>query len=342
MALRAVCLVAGSENAGMDYTTLGRTGINVSVAGLGCGGFSQLGLSTGKSEDDAIGIIRSALDLGVNLFDTAASYGTEPVLAKALKGVPRDRIVICTKAPFGVSNPNSTAASAVESLERSLRQLGTDYIDVYQLHGIAPAAYDHAKQVLAPALLREQEKGKFRHLGITETAPNDPEHKTVQNACADGLWDVVMLGFHMMHQNAREAVFPLTLQHRVGTLMMFAVRNIFSKPEQLRATMRGLAADREIPEELGESTNPLGFLVHEGGASSVIDAAYRFVRHEPGADVVLFGTGSQEHLRSNIASLLKPPLPEADRAKLAELFGHLVGIGLDAPHLSRSGRVVSR
>ena len=61
----------------MEYTTLGRTGLKVSVAGLGCGGFSRLGLGTGKSEADAIGIIRAALDLGVNLFDTAAAYGTE-------------------------------------------------------------------------------------------------------------------------------------------------------------------------------------------------------------------------------------------------------------------------
>ena len=58
--------------------------------------------------------------------------------------------------------------------------------------------------------------------------------------------------------------------------------------------------------------------------------------NEPGVDVVLFGTGSPEHLRTNIASILKPPLPEADRLQLTTLFGHLVGIGLDAPHLSRT------
>src|SRR5437867_4265116 len=128
----------------MDYTTLGRTGLKVSVAGLGCGGFSQLGLGTGKSEGHAGGVVRAALDHGVNLFDTAASYATEQVLGKALRGVPRDSVVVCTKAPFSVSHPNSTAESAVQSLERSLQALGTDYIDVYQLHGIAPRAYDHA------------------------------------------------------------------------------------------------------------------------------------------------------------------------------------------------------
>ncbi|HEX3862931.1 MAG TPA: aldo/keto reductase [Stellaceae bacterium] len=319
----------------MEYTNLGRTGLKVSVAGLGCGGFSRLGLGTGKSEADAIGIIHEAIDLGVNLFDTAAAYGTEAVLGKALSTVPRDRMVICTKAPFGVSNPNSTPEQAVRSLDQSLKELGTDYIDVYQLHGVAPAAYEHACQVLAPALLREKEKGKFRHLGITETAPNDPNHEMVQHAAPAGVWDVVMVAFHMMHANGRRVVFPLTRQHGIGTLMMFAVRNIFSKPERLAATMRDLAEAGELPAALAADPDPLGFLVHEGGATSVIDAAYRFVRHEPGADVVLFGTGDTAHLRSNIASILSPSLPEADRAKLSELFGHLVGVGLDAPHLSR-------
>ena len=320
----------------MEYIGLGRTGLRVSVAGLGCGGFSQLGLGRGKSEAEAVALIHRALDLGVNLFDTAAAYGTEAVLGKALAAVRREEVVIATKAPFNVSNPNSSAASAVTSLDNSLRQLATDYIDVYQLHGVAPAAYDHACNVIAPALLKEKAKGKFRHLGITETAPHDPEHKMLQRAVADGVWDVAMVGFHMMHQNAREAVFPLTRQHRVGTLLMFAVRNIFSRPGQLAATMQELAAEGEVPRWLTETDNPLGFLIYEGGAQSVIDAAYRFARHEPGVDVVLFGTGDPEHLRTNIASLLAPPLPEADCARLASLFGHLVGVGLDAPHLARS------
>src|SRR6516164_8878569 len=319
----------------MEYVTLGRTGLRVSVAGLGCGGFSQLGLAQGKSETEAIAIIHQAMELGVNFFDTAASYRTEGLLGRAIKTVPREDVVIATKAPFSFSNPHSTPEGIVASLDKSLSRLDTDYIDVYQLHGVPPAAYDHALNELAPVLLREKAKGKFHHLGISETAPHDPEHQTLHRAAQDGVWDVVMVGFHMMHQNARQRVFPLTQANGVGTLLMFVVRNIFSQPERLRSTVRDLATAGEVPQWLADTPDPLAFLIHDGGASTIPDAAYRFVRHEPGVDVVLFGTGNPEHLRTNIASILKPPLSEADRQQLANLFGHLVGVGLDAPHLSR-------
>jgi aryl-alcohol dehydrogenase-like predicted oxidoreductase len=269
------------------------------------------------------------------LFDTAAAYGTEAVLGRAIKSVRRDEVVITTKAPFSFSNPHSTPEGIVASLDESLRQLDTSYVDVYQLHGVPPNAYEHALNELAPVLLREKEKGKLRYLGITETAPHDPEHQTLHRAAQDEVWDVVMVGFHMMHQNARERVFPLTRANRVGTLLMFVVRNIFSRPELLRTTIRNLVAAGELPQWFTEGPDPLEFLLYESGASTIPDAAYRFVRHEPGVDVVLFGTGDPEHLRTNIASLLKPPLPKPDRERLAALFGHLVGVGLDAPHLSR-------
>ena len=94
----------------------------------------------------------------------------------------------------------------------------------------------------------------------------------------------------------------------------------------------------KLPAELAAKDNPLDFLIHEGGARSLVDAAYRFARHEPGAHVVLFGTGDAEHLRSNVASILAPPLPAADHAKVKELFGALVGVGLDIPEPCRRRR----
>ena len=304
---------------------------SVSVAGLGCGGFSRLGLGTGQSADHAVGIIRQALDLGVTLIDTAAVYQTEDVVGAALKGVPRDQIVVCTKASKPPGDPTFTAQAVVASLDASLQRLGLDYVDVFQIHAVPPAAYQHVRDAIVPALLRQRDIGKFRFLGITETAPNDPEQIMLNRATQDDVWDTAMIAFHMMDQVARTQVFPNTLARNIGTLMMFAVRGIFARPAQLAATMKELAAAGLVPAELAQSDTPLDFLNHPGGAASLTDAAYRYVRHEPGVDVVLFGTGDAAHLRTNIASILKPPLPEADRTKLKDLFSHLRGVGLEAP-----------
>lgn len=311
----------------MEYTTLGRTGLKVSVAGLGCGGNSKIGQGKGQSDDQSIALIRRAIDLGVNFFDTARGYGTEGVLGKAIKAVPRDSVVISSKHHAGGVSAERLAAA----IDTSLGELQTDYIDIYHLHGVRPQEYDHALDVLAPAMLRAREQGKIRFLGITETSPHDHGQVMLNRAVNDACWDVMMLGFNMMHQVARTQVLPHTIDRKIGTLIMFAVRNLFSASGKLEATMKELAAEGRVPDWLATDDNPLGFLVHDGGAESIIDAAYRYARHEPGADVVLFGTGNPAHLESNIASILRPPLPDADTAKLAELFSHLQGVGLDLP-----------
>jgi aryl-alcohol dehydrogenase-like predicted oxidoreductase len=309
----------------MQYTTLGKTGLKVSVAGLGCGGNSRIGQGTGLSEAQSVALVREALELGVNFLDTANAYGTEGIVGKAIKGRPRDSVVISTKSHA------TSAAVVLANLDNSLRQLDTDYVDIFHLHGLGPAAYDGAMADIVPALLREKAKGKLRHLAVSETGPRDPDHTMLARAVEEPCWEVFMLGFSMMHQNAGKKLLPRTREKGVGTLCMFAVRNIFSKPDVLKKTFGELAAEGKVPKALAAADNPLGFLVHAGGAESVVDAAYRFARHSPGIDVVLFGTGNVAHLRSNIASILRPPLPAADVAKIHELFGGLVGVGLDLP-----------
>ena len=320
----------------MEYTALGRTGLRVSVAGLGCGGSSRLGVKTGKSRAESVAVVRRALDLGVNFLDTAEAYGTEEIVGEALRAVPRDRAVVATKALVrrgGVlREPDDVAAS----LDGSLRRLGMDHIDVFMLHAVAPRDYETARDRLRPVLERAREAGKIGHVGLTETPPNDPRHATLERALGDGGWAVAMLAFHMMNQNARPKIFPMACAGGIGTLVMFAVRAIFSDPAYLARTMAALATAGRVPAELAGRERPLDFLVREGGAESVIDAAYRYARHEPGVDVVLFGTGEATHVDSNVASIVRPPLPEADRARLAAWFGALEGIGLDLPrHLQR-------
>ncbi len=315
----------------MDYTTLGRTGLRVSVAGLGCGGNSRIGRGTGLSEGESIALVREALDLGVTFIDTAEAYGTEDLVGRAIQAVSRDSVVISTKCLIRQGGSLRSADDVVQALESSLRRLGTDCVDVFHLHAVAPAAYDHALGVLAPALLREKERGKLRHLGITETGPHDPQQAMLQRAVHDRCWEVMMLAFHMMNQGARRQIFPHTRHGGIGTLLMFVVRNIFSVPGLLAQTVRSLVSEGRLPARFGDTEAPLDFLLHAGGATSLTDAAYRFARHEPGADVVLFGTGNRAHLRANIESILKPPLPAADVRTLYDLFGDLQGVGLDLP-----------
>ena len=320
----------------MHYTTLGRTGLRVSVAGLGTGGFSRMGLKSGKSEDEAARLILEAVELGINFIDTAPPYGTEGVVGKALKSIPRHEVVVATKSTVRRNGEWWTPERVVASLDNSLRVMGTDYVDVFNLHAVERDAYDYALDTLAPALVAEQRKGKIGHIGLTENPIVDFSNEALQRALADPVWEVFMVGFHMMHQGARAKVFPITREKGIGTLVMFAVRSIFADPPRVARELKALAAKGLVEPWLGETDDPLGFLVHDGGAADMIEAAYRFARHEPGVDVVLFGTGDAAHLRTNVGSLLKPPLPDADRAKLAALFGHLAGIGLDG-HQGRGG-----
>jgi aryl-alcohol dehydrogenase-like predicted oxidoreductase len=309
----------------MDFTTLGRTGLKVSVAGLGSGGPSRLGQKAGLSVDDGVALIRRAIDLGINFLDTAHSYGTEGILGAALREMPRDSVILSSK----YYSEDASADEIVKALDESLRTLGTDYLDVFHLHGVLPDEYDRSLDTLVPALMRERERGKFRFLGITERTSLDLDHVALTRALSDDCWDVMMVSFNLMHQGALGHVLPTARQRNVGTLIMAPARCRVSTPDRLAQAIKALAEQGTLPAELGEMDDPLGFLIHEGGADSLLDAAYRFARHQTGADVTLFGTGNPDHLEANIASLLKPPLPKTDVDRLTAHFGHLKGIGLD-------------
>jgi aryl-alcohol dehydrogenase-like predicted oxidoreductase len=302
------------------------------VAGLGCGGNAQLGLGQGKTSSEAIALVRRAIELGVNYFDTSEAYATEPILGAALTGVPTDQRVICTKSRYRdlKSGVLHSTKRVLENLEQSLRKLSVERVELYLIHGLLPEHYDHVRSEVLPALMRERDKGKIGHLGISEFPYYDTGHATIKRALADPAWDVIMVGFHMLHQGASREVFPETLRQTLGTVVMYAVRDIFSQPGALQQVVRDLA-ERGLIEAEVDARDPLGFLLHEGGAGSVIEAAYRYARHQPGAQVVLFGTGSLSHLQANIDAILKPPLPAEDVERLTRLFGHLTDAGLELP-----------
>src|SRR5205823_9008504 len=135
----------------MEYRPLGKTDLMVSVAGLGCGGNSRLGLGRGACVDDCVAVVRAAVDLGVNFLDTAEAYGTEEIVGAAARHYDRDRLVISTKAIF---RPGDTGETVTQRVEAALRRLGLDYVDIFHFHAVAPSAYQHHRDVLAPALAK--------------------------------------------------------------------------------------------------------------------------------------------------------------------------------------------
>ena len=159
----------------MDRTTLGRTGLEVSVAGIGAGGSSRIGKRTGKTDRESADIVLKAFEAGVNFIDTAEGYGTEPIIRLALDDIPRDQLIISTKK----SSKGRTADSVVTSCEESLERLGTDTIDVYSLHGVLPDDYARCREALYPELVKLQEAGKIRYIGITEMFNSDKAHDMI-------------------------------------------------------------------------------------------------------------------------------------------------------------------
>ena len=308
----------------MQYTTLGRTGLQVSVAGLGCGGPSRLGLQKdGQSAGNAVALVRQAIDLGINFIDTAQAYGTESIVGKGITGIPRDRLVISTKKSLPSPDHPDPENEVRQGLEQSLKLLGTEYIDVYHLHGVEPKDYDFAKSRLMPAMLKLREQGKIRFIGVTEGFVPDPSHQMLQQGLKENLWDVVMAGFSLLNPSARKTVFPLTSEKCIGVLNMFAVRRALSQPARLKGIVSDLLERGVVRRSAVNPNDPLDFVLREGGAATLPEAAYRFCRHQAGVDVVLTGTGNPAHLKSNVESIMKPPLPKSVLWKLEEIFGSI-------------------
>jgi aryl-alcohol dehydrogenase-like predicted oxidoreductase len=306
----------------MRYTTLGRTGLRVSRVGLGCGGPSRLGQSYGQSRDASQRVIQRALDLGINFFDTAQTYDTETIVGQALAGV-RDDVIISTKK--GVYNGESktlcTPAEMREGIDLSLRALGRERIEVFHLHGLALEHVDYALSAILPVLDEAKAQGKIGFTAVSEAFMADTDHRMLRRVLDANVFDVMMIGFNLLNPSARHTVLPKTQALNVGTLMMFAVRRALSRPDRLLEVIDSMIGAGVIDgDALPPGDHPLGFL------GDVRDAAYRFCAHEPGADVVLTGTGSPQHLDENVRSLLADPLPDDQLKRLGELFGHIDGV----------------
>jgi L-galactose dehydrogenase len=316
----------------VQYRQLGRTGIRVSLLGLGTGGANQFGQLRGGGLDEARTLVRTALDVGVNYFDTAHAYGlSEDLLGESLAGVPRDDYVLATKYTYREPGGEILAPAAVEeAIETSCARLRVGALDVMQIHVLKPPDYEAVLDRHLPVLVRAREQGRIRAIGVTESfAGDDPGHETLLRLLRERVSDVevVMVGYNVLHQNAEREVLPLALEAGVGVVVMAAVRRTLRSRPELETQIAELKAAGHIAPDAVPDEDPLGWLV-AGGAASVQAACYRFTAEDPAISTVLTGTFDPAHVAENAAELEAGPLPPADRERLRAAFGHLaMGLG---------------
>jgi aryl-alcohol dehydrogenase-like predicted oxidoreductase len=187
----------------MNYRRLGRTGLVVSEVGFGCwgiGGRTAAETSYGDTDDaTSLAALARALDRGITFFDTSAVYGdghSEELIGRAVKG-RRHHVVIATKAGYESWErpPDFSPAALIASTERSLRRLGTDYLDLLQLHN-PPAETLVAPEVL-DAIQKLIDSGKIRVWGVSGKGPRE----ALEAVCSAGA-PVVQANFNMMDLRA--------------------------------------------------------------------------------------------------------------------------------------------
>jgi methylglyoxal reductase len=215
----------------MQYRPLGQSGINASTIALGTwvlGG----GTPWGDNPDDAqsIRLIQTALDLGINLIDTAPAYGwgrSETVVGKAVKG-RREQALIATKCGLWWEDARGSYFADLDGkamhrslrpdtlqleIDNSLRRLHTDYVDLYQVHWPAMAPDKTPVADSMACLLKFQEQGKIRHIGVSNVTPDE-----LQEFLGCGAIVSHQLRYSMLCREAEQEILPLCAQHQMATL----------------------------------------------------------------------------------------------------------------------------
>jgi len=298
----------------MQYRPLGRTGLSVSELGFGCASW------WGKPRFDertALGLVHEALDRGVILFDTGASYSAgeaEPRLGRALKGRDTSRLVIATKAGTyhaggGRVGRAMTPAAIVASAERSLRNLGLETLGLLQLHG--PATHELDDAMLA-ALEDLKARGIARAVGLNSFDPTVIEH-----AIGLPVIDVVMVDYNVLRPE-REPLIGRAAAAGKGVLAGMPLAMGHTRP--LLARLKGPQdlwyAARALAKHRGELARGRRFrFLHGLPDITGSQAALAYVLANPGVSAAVFGATRAEHLRENLA-VSGRPLPEVVMAQV--------------------------
>lgn len=296
----------------MQYRTLGRTGVQVSTLALGAMNLGPIGRTT---QDEATALVGAALDAGINLIDTADAYGngiSEEMVGRAIAG-RRDDVVLATKAALPMGEERNRRGGSrrwlVTALEDSLRRLGVDHVDLYQIHRWDPATSD--EETLS-ALTDLRQAGKIRYFGTSTY----PAHRLVEAQWAArehhlGRYVTEQPSYSILQRGIEAHVLPVTQHYGLGVLVwsplasgwlsgaIRAGREITTH----RSTFMPQRFDPTVPANQArlDAVERLAGVADEAGLT-LIQLALGFVTAHPAVTSAIIGPRTPEHLHSQLAA----------------------------------------
>ncbi|MFF7748011.1 aldo/keto reductase [Streptomyces sp. NPDC007971] len=296
----------------MQYRTLGRTGVQVSSLALGAMNFGRIGRT---GQDEATALVDAALEAGINLIDTADVYSageSEEMVGKAIAG-RRDDIVLATKAALPMGDGHNHRGGSrrwlVTALEDSLRRLGVDHVDLYQIHRWDPATSD--EETLS-ALTDLQRAGKIRYFGSSTF----PAHRIVQAQWAArehhlGRYVTEQPSYSVLQRGIEADVLPVCQEYGLGVLVWSPLASgwlsgAVRRDREItthRSTFMPQRFDLTVPANRArlDAVERLVTVAAEAGLT-MIQLALGFVTAHPAVTSALIGPRTPDHLRAQLAA----------------------------------------
>ncbi len=321
----------------MQLRVFGRTGMQLSVLGFGCGAVGGLMVRGDPAAQERT--IARAIAAGVNYFDTAVQYGdgaSEQNLGRVLRKLKPADVVVGTKVR--VPPGRSIADAVTMSLEGSLARLGLERVDIFHLHNpITETGGETAlsvRQVLndvVPAFERLRRQGKIRFLGITAIGDTSALHQVIDA----NVFDSAQVIYNMLNPSAAEelpANYPAQDYGRLFDSTQAAGVGVVGIRVLAGGALSGSAERHPIagpaPEPIGSAMSydadidrarRLLALVKEGLATTLTEAATRFALSHPAMGTILVGMATPQQFEDALAAVQKGPLPRAALDRLSAL-----------------------
>lgn len=264
----------------MEYNQFGSLDKKISRFGMGCMRYPRKTLSDGTDvidEDEAIKMIRYAIDHGVNYFDTAYAYpGSEEVLGKALQDGYREKVVIATKLPIGDVNSEDDLKRIYDE---QVKRLGVDVIDIYIFHCLDRGNWEKVKKFNGIKFFEQlKNEGKIRQIGFSFHS----EYDLFENIVDAYPWDMCLIQFNLLDDNHQAGVKGLKYAAQKGISVA------------IMEPLKGGMIANKIPADVQKLLD--GYAERR----SLVEWALRFVYNFPEAKVILSGVSSMEQLKDNI------------------------------------------